>query len=186
MTEKEWVELIAEKSRFNLVNNDKALRIRTGLKLPYGNEIIEYRQDPLSNTVEFQTDMAIVEAVEDNCWKPRVVIEAKIESITTHDAITYSQKASAHRAVHPYLRYGVMLGNWGNNPLPGRLYRHGTQFDFMIAFQGFEPTEKEMVDFGNLLHLEIDASRILEKIIYDNRRAGRERFTILQRRLELK
>jgi hypothetical protein len=26
-------------------------------------------------------------------------------------AITYSQKASTHRAVHPYLRYGIMLGD---------------------------------------------------------------------------
>ncbi len=44
-------------------------------------------------------------------WKPRVVVEAKLGKVTTNDAITYSQKASTHRAVHPYLRYGIMLGD---------------------------------------------------------------------------
>lgn len=186
MNEKEWVELIAEKSRRSVVSHSEALRIETGLKLPYGYEILEYRQNPQPTAVKFQTDMAIVEDVGDGRWKPRVVLEAKVRSITTHDAITYSQKASAHRAVHPYLRYGVMLGNRGKYPLPGRLYRHGTQFDFMISFKGYEPTENEMVDFVRLLHMEIDASRALEKIIYESRRPDRDRYTVLHRRLELK
>ncbi|GAI54911.1 unnamed protein product, partial [marine sediment metagenome] len=57
-------------------------------------------------------------------------IEGKINSVTTHGAITYSQKASTHKNVHPYLRYGILLGNRKHYPLPGRLFRHGAYFDF--------------------------------------------------------
>lgn len=83
-----------------------------------------------------QTDLSIVEHIDAERWTPRVVVEAKLGSVTTHDAITYSEKAATHRSVHPYLRYGIMLGEREHHPLPGRLYRHGAQFDFMVSFRG--------------------------------------------------
>jgi hypothetical protein len=135
--ESEWVDMIAEKVRQSAISHASRLRAETGLKLPYGHEIREYGDSRKTTSSRFQTDLAIVEDTEDGGWKPRLVIEAKIRRITTHDAITYSHKAGAHRAVHPYLRYGVMLGARGTWPLPGRLYRHGTQFDFVISFVDF-------------------------------------------------
>src|SRR5687768_13658367 len=89
-----------------------SVEVKTRLKLAYGNEITSYRGDkPESRKPDsFQTDLALVELLEDERWKPRIVIEAKIDTVTSHDAITYSQKAAAHRRVHSYLRYGIMLG----------------------------------------------------------------------------
>lgn len=93
----------------------------------------------------------MIEENHDGSWKPRVVVEATVGSITTHDAITYSHKAANHKSVFPYLRYGIMLGNHQHHPLPGRLYRHGTQFDFMISFQRHDLTQKEREAFRDLL-----------------------------------
>jgi hypothetical protein len=156
------------------------------MKLAYEHEIASYGPERETRIAEFETDLAIVEQLEGKRWKPRVVVEAKVGSVTTHDAITYSQKAEAHRSVHSYLRYGIMLGDREHYPLPGRLYRHGAQFDFMASFVSFEPTEPEMRAFVDVLKLEIEASRTLEKILYESRRADRDRYTILHRKLILK
>src|SRR5437762_1914223 len=118
--------------RTDLARQEAMLEVKTRLRLAYGHEIVSYLEKPVTRSTKFETDLAIVETT-DGAWRPRVVVEAKLGSVTTHDAITYSQKAVHHRAVHPYLRYGVMLGRRRHHPLPGRLYRHGAQFDFMIS-----------------------------------------------------
>ena len=79
-----------------------------------------------------ETDLLVFEKTD--IIKPRIIIESKINSVTTHDAITYIYKAQTHKNVTPYIRYGIMLGNRKHYPLPGRLFRHGTNFDFMISF----------------------------------------------------
>lgn len=104
-------------------------------------------------------------------------------NINTHDAITYSQKAANHKSVFPYLRYGIMLGNRQHHPLPGRLYRHGTQFDFMISFREYEPMAKEITTFEKVLLEEVQASRTLENMIYQSRKRDREHHTVLHRKL---
>lgn len=185
MTEGEWVELMAKRIRATLPRRGESLEICTGLRLAYEYEISSYGERPVPRRQDFQTDLAIVELDRDRNWRPRVVVEAKITSVTTHDAITYGAKAAAHRGVHPYLRYGVMLGNQGRSPLPGRLYRHGVQFDFMISFRAFSPRVEEIASFTKLLRAEVQASRTLERILYESRRQDRQRFTILHRRLEL-
>ena len=186
MTEAEWVELMKDRISAVAISHSEQLHLKVGLKVPYGYEIRAYEPEPSPDEISFQTDLAIIEGVASEHWKPRVVIEAKIRSITTHDAIVYSHKAAAHKAVHPYLRYGIIIGERTHYPLPGRLYRHGAHFDFMMSFQSYEPTEQEMVDLVQLLHSEIKASRQLERIIYESRKPGRDRYTILHRRLELK
>ena len=72
-----------------------------------------------------------------------------------------------------------------HHPLPGRLYRHGVQFDFMISFRSTEPTEAELLRFSHLLQAEVEASRTLEKIIYESRSRDRDHYTVLHRRLEI-
>jgi hypothetical protein len=189
MSEAEWVQRIASALASRPWPTNGALSVRTGLKIPYGCEILSYRADGTPSdpeSVSFETDLAVIATATDRGWKPRVVVEAKLGTITTHDAITYSHKAAAHRAVHPYLRYGIMLGNRRHYPLPGRLYRHGAQFDFMISFRGIEPSEAEMALFVELLDGEVAASEKLEKILYESRRKDRDYYTLLQRQLVLK
>jgi hypothetical protein len=62
-------------------------------------------------------------------WVPRVVVEFKLGSVTTHDALTYLAKAATHKNVHPYLRYGIIIGGL-DGPVPKRLVRHGHSFVF--------------------------------------------------------
>ena len=54
------------------------------------------------NYIGYETDILIFEKFDKKRWKPRIIIETKINSVTTHDAITYSQKAQTHKYVHPY------------------------------------------------------------------------------------
>jgi hypothetical protein len=144
-----------------------------------------YGPHPETQSISFETDLAVIETAQDGGWKPRVVVEAKLGSVTTHHAIAYSQKAASHRAVHPYLRYGIMLGNRKHYPLPGRLYRHGAQFDFMISFCALEPTVPEMATFVALLRDEVEASRALERLLYESRRKDRDHYTLLHRQLRV-
>ena len=185
MTEKQWMDLMADRIDKSCISHTETLSVDTGRRLPYGYEIIEYANGPVDRVIEYQTDLIILESQRDKKWKPRIVLECKINSITTHDAITYSQKAFSHKLVHPYLRYGVILGNRKDYPLPGRLYRHGMFFDFMMSFKTFEPTEREMVRLRRVIDHEVDASRKLEGIIYESRKKGRDRYTLLHRNLHL-
>lgn len=183
MNEAEWVEQMAKRIAVNAIGRTPRLKAEPALRLPYGNEIIAYADAPRAHAIKFQTDLTITETDSDGSWRPRVVIEAKLSTVTTHDAITYSQKAALHKSVHPYLRYGIMLGNRGDFPLPGRLYRHGVQFDFMISFRSLRPTESEMARFVRLLRAEVNASRTMEKLIYESRSRTRDRYTVFHRRL---
>jgi hypothetical protein len=131
--------------------------------------------------IRYQTDVLIIERTTTDVWKPRVVIEGKIDSVTTHDAITYSEKAFAHKRVHPYLRYGILLGHRKHYPLPGRLFRHGLYFDFMVSWVSYEPTPTEGKDFFALLLEQVEASRHLEEMLYQSRRAHRKRYVVLHK-----
>jgi hypothetical protein len=171
--ETEWVEIVATAVRPELVYADESLTVKTQFKLPYGYEIRAHGENPEAEAISFATDFIVLEGYGESSWKPRVVVEAKVGSITTHDAITYSHKAANHKSVFPYLRYGIMLGSRGHYPLPGRLYRHGTQFDFMISFKEHEPSEREITRFVAVLLEEVEASR----------KRDRDHHTLLHRRL---
>ena len=121
----------------------------TGKKVPYSFEILNYKDDKPGDRkyIKYETDLLVYQKIDNEKWKPRIIIEGKTNSVTTHDAITYSQKASTHKNVHPYLRYGILLGNRKHYPLPGRLYRHGAYFDFMLSWKAFETTEEERKDY---------------------------------------
>lgn len=192
MTEKEWVKLIS-KYLSPISDQDSKLRFEIGFKLPYGHEIKEVKETNQkkitkseSEIMYYETDLILLEDFPDGSWKPRLVIEAKLGSINTHDAITYSHKAYTHKSVFPYLRYGVMLGNRGTYPLPGRLYRHGEHFDFMISFADCNLTKSELQSFLEVIREEVSTSRNLEKIIYESRQKNRDKYTLLHRKLKLK
>jgi hypothetical protein len=167
---------------------EQSIRLIQGKRLSYAFEIREYGADGPTErgNEQYETDLLISEDCAGAGWKPRVVIEAKLGSITTHDAITYSEKAATHKRVHPYLRYGILIGDREHYPLPGRLYRHGVYFDFMLSWVGMKPTPTELRSATAVLTQEVHASRQLEEILYSSRSPRRKRYTVLHRPLVLK
>lgn len=190
MHEVEWVKtIVAPSIEERLQEYDPNLSLRVGYKLPYAYEICAYENDEACENwpMRYETDLLVVENSDKEKWIPRVVIEAKGNgAINTHDAITYSHKAATHRQVHPYLRYGILLGDREHYPLPGRLFRHGTQFDFMISWVEHEPRKQELDDTVDVLLKEVDASRILERIIFDSRKKNRDHYTVLHKELKVR
>lgn len=126
MTENQWTKSIQALIEGKLGAN---IKVKSLIKIPYTNEIKSFRDENFKEKAEqenapFEVDMFIYEVVN-NVFKPRVVIESKLRKITTHDPITYSYKANAHKSVIPFIRYGIIIGDRKTYPLPGRLFRHG-------------------------------------------------------------
>jgi hypothetical protein len=177
--ESKWVAslrpLIAKSLR-----GEASLRVDIGERLPYRHEIHSYKgdgQDPMERrTARYQTDLLIWEMI-DRGWVPRVVIECKIGSITTHDALTYSAKAATHKQVHPYLRYGILIGDLAHVPM--RLLSHGAHFDFMAAWRHERPSPAKWQLFARLLMDEVRASRLLSRMTDKTSRA--EKHTLIHR-----
>jgi hypothetical protein len=190
MNELEWAKSVQRAVTAQLERAHPALSMRLGARLPYASEIVLYREDsPVKHdsiSVSYETDLLVVEHVNKETWKPRVVIETKIAAVTTHDAITYSEKAFTHKRVHPYLRYGILLGKRQHHPLPGRLFRHGLYFDFMLSWTAELPTPREQKELMIVLLDEVEASRHLEEILYSSRRSNRKRYVVLHRPLLLR
>ncbi len=191
MTENDWTKSICERLKKDL--QTKGLFAETLRDLPYSQEISCYKKDSTGKgwtaehmeSISFETDLIIYEEVE-ALIKPRVVVEAKIQSVTTHDAMTDSYKAEKHKNITPYLRYGIMLGDRGTYPLPGRLFRHGTNFDFMFSFTGTEPTQDEWDTFMELILNEVDYSKTMEEMLHESRKKGRKHYYMLEKQLFLK
>ncbi len=164
-TEREWAKSIAERLDKELCG----VRVKVQRKLAYTNEVVEYRESNHNSQQHcYTTDILVYQEVKDKYWKPRVVIETKLgrhsmqPAITTHDAIIYSQKAAEHKSVHPYLRYGIFVGNLPGS-LPGRLFRHGTHFDFMLSWKKFEAAKHEWEVLKQILIKEIVYSKNSKK-----------------------
>jgi hypothetical protein len=186
MDEKAWVVLIVNKLTAEMKRS--SLIVEQGKRLPYAYEILSYDRSgvPHPEPMEYETDILISESFTREIVKPIIVIEAKVEGITTHNAITYSEKALAHKQVHPYLRYGIILGGMKKKPLPGRLFRHGTTFDFMQSFAAFKPSETEWKSFVKILWQEAENSRLLYEVIYNSRSKRRKAFTSFAKELHFK
>lgn len=184
MNENEWTNSM--KTLLQEADLGEDIYFETLNKVPYAKEIVSYdlHFEPHEKSVSrFETDLIVYEKTD--VIKPRIIIESKINSVTTHDAITYSHKAQTHKNVTPYIRYGIMLGNRKNRSLPGRLYRHGTNFDFMISFKEFELTNEEKHVFFELIKKEISFSEKIEEMIYLSRSRNRKQYYLLQKDLRL-
>ncbi len=188
MTEKEWVLSIINEIEEEINKVDNNLRACAGHRLSYSNEILSYNnsnQPVKQNSLAYETDILIYEQINEETWKPRVIIETKVGSVTTHDAITYSEKALKHKYVHPFLRYGILISRREEYPLPGRLFRNGQNFDFMLSWKTYNANEAEKLKFYEIIHDEINASKQLEEILFNSRKKSREKYTILHRPLRL-
>lgn len=184
MRENEWTNSIKEMLQAASLGDN--IYFDTLNKLPYAQEVLSYDlefEKDKEHTMAFETDLLIYE--KEVSIKPRIIIESKINNISTHDAITYSYKAQTHKNVTPYIRYGIMLGNRQHYPLPGRLFRHGTNFDFMISFKDFILSNDEKSAFIDLIKKEISYSQKIEEMIYESRFKSRKHYYILQKELRL-
>lgn len=197
VTEKDWLESIRELLERELTLSpslSSEFGISTHCELPYAREILTYDEanDILSpakdgdHEMRYETDLLIYEEVQKKI-KPRIIIEAKFyRPINTHDSIVYSHKAAQHKAVTPYLRYGIMLGCMQqHHPLPGRLFRHGVNFDFMISFKEAKPTSTEKASLVKLINSEWISSKKIEEMIFESRSRNRKRYFMLQNALQL-
>ena len=189
-TEKEWVRSLQPRLDKALQVCDEGewtVRVVAEEKLTYAYEILCYNADgpDRRHSAKYETDLLIYDTRDDGDWIPRLVLECKTWGISTHDALTYSAKAATHKHVHPYLRYGILIGGFGT-ALPGRLIRHGAYFDFMMVWASQEATDEEWTELVELLKDEINASRSLATLLSENRSRGRKKFRLLHRPLRLK
>jgi hypothetical protein len=191
MAEKEWVSGL----RTNLDNALKVcpayaegwqVRVDQGERLTYANEIYRYDKagEAASQSRKYQTDLLVYDIHENGDWIPRVVIECKM-GLNTHDALTYSTKASTHKHVHPYLRYGLLIGGYDTG-LPVRAIRHGAYFDFMMYWVSSDFTANEMQELLDVLNEEIRASRTLEGLLGKGESKSKTKVWMLRRQLVVK
>jgi hypothetical protein len=187
MKENDWTKSICELlQKQNLGEN---IYIEILKKIPYAFEISSFNENwefEVENIREtsFETDMVLYEKFN-NKIIPRVIIESKVGTVNTHDAITYSHKAMYHKNVIPFVRYGIMLGARETYPLPGRLFRHGTNFDFLFSFVDYLPSDKEIDVFVKMIKKEITYSRQFEEILSNSRSRSRKRYYMLQKEFHL-
>lgn len=86
MNETGWVEIVARQLRSSFEDDEKIL-IETQRKLAYAYEILSYDENwevKSGKPTLYRTDLLISEKAYGEI-KPRVVIEAKILGVTTHD-----------------------------------------------------------------------------------------------------
>jgi hypothetical protein len=182
--ERAWVETV--KADIERAMAGKDIVVETGHRLPYAVFVTKYKGRPGQSAVSqpiitshgYQTDLLIAERLDAEHWIPRVVIEFKLGTINTHEALTYSAKAATHKNCHPYLRYGLVIGRY-SDPVPQRLLRHGHHFDFMVTLASEKLTASDSKKLVQLFRKEVNASRTLESLLEDSD------IWLLHRRLEV-
>lgn len=189
-SERDWVVSLEAKLTVALQAygvGDWQVRTSAHKKLTYACEVFGYdKEDSPSEpySSRFETDLLIYDINQDQDRIPRVVIECKL-GINTHDVITYSTKAALHKQVHPYLRYGLLIGGY-DTALPGRAIRHGAFFDFMMFWSNQDPKQGEWTEFVNVLAQEVQASRVLQNMLAETRSRDRKKFWLFHRTLRLR
>lgn len=123
--------------------------ITTQAVLPYANfcdKIDEAGKglDYIKGQKAYATDALIYEPVANGDRIPLIVLEGKIKTQTTHDIITYTEKAKAHKNVFPHLRYGFIVLNAKGEEFPDFYYQHAG-FDFEEVFPSNETPEQAQV-----------------------------------------
>jgi hypothetical protein len=107
----------------------------------------------------FQTDLLIsTKSI------PLVAIELKSGSFSSHDVITYSSKASRHKQIYPYLRYGFVV--FGAEMLGRRFVTHNEAFDFAIAVPGYHSIDTELMP---VVERQIESSERLIEMLRSTR-----------------
>jgi hypothetical protein len=96
--ERAWVRDLVPRVQAALAAVEPVLEVRDGYRLAYSREILSYQgtEPEREAGMRYETDLLVVEHIPTG-WTPRVVVEAKLRSVTTHDAITYSRSPASLR-----------------------------------------------------------------------------------------
>lgn len=109
----------------------------------------------------FQTDLCVFRKDKDGVMVPKVALEFK-NGVSTHDVITYSNKAMRHKQVYPYLRYGMLA--YGEETVPGRFFLHNQGLDFFWPLWGRESDLPAILP--RIVLSELGMSDLLERAIF--------------------
>jgi hypothetical protein len=122
---------------------------------------LEYRprdpKNPRRGKYAFQADIAVGEK-RSGGFLPLVVIEVKYKGFNTHEVLAYSEKALKHKAIYPYVRYGLVDG--GEDHIPLRFFIHNVGLDFAIAVKDIDNRE-ERQSLVNTVKEQIEVARNL-------------------------
>ena len=162
-----WTNSIAKKLKKEL---DSKYDIESQGKVPYLINIKEYNKNNIiTSNLRYKVDLLIQEKLDNNMYIPRLVIESKYKSATSHDFITYNEKARTHKSLFSGLRYGFMIGKGKEEQknLTGKMINHGDEFDFIFIFQEEEPTKTEWKKFVEIVNNNLRIAEKLEKISFN-------------------
>jgi len=165
MSEKEFRSKLVKVLREEL---GSGYSVEEGVNLIYRVMIdknLEYRpRDPKNprryirgGEYAFQADIAVGEK-RSGGFLPLVVIEVKYEGFNTHDVLAYSEKALKHKAIYPYVRYGLVDG--GEDHIPLKFFIHNVSLDFAIAVKDIDNRE-ERQSLVNTVKEQIEVARNL-------------------------
>ncbi len=175
MTESEFAELVADwlppfvpgcevatkKSVLCAVSFDEQGRLQLG---------VDAQGEPVrGGGTGFEQDILVFERVQNGQTSiiPRVIAEVKLGRVTTHDTLTYAEKARRIRVIYPFVRYGLILGEMSS--IPPRALRLGQEFDF-IRVMSAAATPAEVESLGVIFAEELQASRDLGVILAGHKR----------------
>lgn len=173
--ENQWTEKIAELLKKEL-DEDKYLVVCFE-RVPYATLI---KDNGEVDIWKYEVDLLIKEKVN-NEYVPRLIIESKYDCISTHDVITYNDKAKCHKSLYAGLKYGMMVGNCKQS-VPSRFVQHNDEFDFIIVFNDEEPTEKEFNVFIDIIRHNLNSASKMERMIFDRRKKSKERYFCIERK----
>jgi hypothetical protein len=150
----------------------RKFKIEIGKNLLYTLEVdatgkvrpnLEERQDPKRGQLyAFQTDILIEKTKP---IVPLVVLELKFGKFSTHDIITYSSKATRHKAIYPYLRYGFVVG--GSKSLSKKFLAHNQGIDFAMSISNFATDGAKLIQ---LVERQIGDAEKLVKVMSNDRK----------------
>lgn len=178
--ENAWTVKISELLKKELDN--ERYEITCFERVPYSVNIKGYENNKeILEVMKYEVDLLIKEK-RDNSSIPRLIIESKYRKITTHDVITYNNKAKAHKSLYSGLRYGLMIGNNVEKNISPRIINHSSEFDFMFAFPSEMPTDEEWKTFVEIVKRNLEVSNKLENIISDRRKKEKKRYYCIEKK----
>ena len=146
-------------SKDYVVHVGKSILYKIGVDAQ-GKVIPDSVDSPMRGQYAFQTDI-LVESRSPSI--PLVVVELKYGSFSSHDVITYSWKASQHKGIYPYLRYGFVVVGLGG--LGRRFLTHNQSFDFALALPDIVEAEAEFVA---VVQRQVASAECLAKLMRSN------------------
>ena len=179
--ENKWTLSISELLKKELDNNK--YEVVCFERVPYSVYINGYSDNKEDiELMKYEVDLLIKEK-RDNYSIPRMIIESKYRKITTHDVITYSNKAKCHKNLYNGLRYGLMIGNSIEKNVSSRIVNHGDNFDFIFIFENEKPNEKEWNVFVDIIKRNLESADKLESIINERRKRDKKRYYCIEKNI---